>query len=587
MKQNRNIFRAAWIATALFVTACGLDKDSGQPESAASAGPSAVLFNLDGPLPEFSGPEEMFTPDAQNQYDLLKLMRKAVYDLNVQEIVVHIGAPTLSLARASEVVAALKQITAAGKPLTCHFDAADNVGYFIAAAGCPKILMSPAGTVEALGLAAEPLFLREFLAGLGISADMLHIGRYKDAAEPMMRDSMSEESREALDALLKELHRIFKDGIATGRKLSPEKVQTLIDGGPYDAKESLTAKLVDDIRPLSAFLGELRTKYAGGVDAEYGKTPPKQMSFSELIKIFGAAEPKKEQPKQDHIALVPVVGEIMSGESNDFMGGSDNVHDMSLIRTLDELKDDDSVKAVVLRIDSPGGSALASDNIWHAVRALGTKKPVIASMGDVAASGGYYIASAATEVFSIPATITGSIGVVGGKIVFSEAANKWGITPERLQTGTRAALGSPFSRFSDEERIALTRMMQSAYDMFIDRVTEGRGLERAKVLEVAEGRVWTGTQAKEFGLVTRMGSLDDAVNRAREAAEVPAGTPVEIVPKPKNLMDLLGEAFSEPQASAALRVAKRIPEIEEALTMTDLLMEQRVLAVLPWVIRVH
>ena len=586
MKRNRSISRAAWIATALFVTACGLDMDSEQPATAASKGPSAVLFNLNGPLPEFSGPEELFTPDSQNQYDLLKLMRKAVYDLNVQEIVVHIGAPSLSLARASEVVAALKQITAAGKPLTCHFDSADNIAYFIAAAGCPKILISPAGSVEALGLAAEPLFIREFLAGLGISADMLHIGRYKDAAEPMMRDSMSEESRESLGALLQELHRIFKDGISTGRKLSPEKVQTLIDGGPYDAKESLSAKLVDEIRPLSAFLGELRQKYAGGVDAEYGKTPPKQMSFTELMKMFGAAEPKKEKSKADHIALVPVVGEIMSGESNDFMGG-DNVYDMSLIQTLDEVREDDAVKAVVLRIDSPGGSALASDNIWHAVRALAAKKPVIASMGDVAASGGYYIASAATEVLSIPATITGSIGVVGGKIVFSEAANKWGITPERLQTGARAALGSPFSPFSDEERTAVTRLMQSAYDMFVDRVTEGRGLERAKVLEVAEGRVWTGTQAKEFGLVTRLGSLDDAVNRAREVAEVPAGTPVEIVPKPKNLMDLLGEAFSEPQASAALQLAKRVPEANEALTMTNLLMQQRVLAVLPWVIRVH
>ena len=587
MKRNRSISRAVWIATALFVTACGLDMDSGQPETVASKGPSAVLFNLNGPLPEFAGPEELFTPDSQNQYDLLKLMRKAVYDLNVQEIVVHIGSPSLSLARASEVVAALKQITAAGKPLTCHFDAADNIGYFIAAAGCPKILISPAGSVEALGLAAEPLFLREFLAGLGISADMLHIGRYKDAAEPLMRDNMSEESREALGALLRELHRIFKDGISTGRKLSPEKVQSLIDGGPYDAEESLAAKLVDEVRPLSAFIGELRKKYAGGVDTEYGKKPPKQMDFSGLMKMFGAAEPKKETPKQDHIALVPVVGEIMSGESNDFMGGGENVYDMSLIRTLDEIKEDDSVKAVVLRIDSPGGSALASDNIWHAVRALGAKKPVIASMGDVAASGGYYIASAATEVLSIPATITGSIGVVGGKIVFSEAATKWGITPERLQTGARAALGSPFSRFSDDERTAITRLMQSAYDMFVDRVTEGRGLERAKVLEVAEGRVWTGTQAKGYGLVTRLGSLDDAVNRAREAAKVPAGTPVEIVPKPKNLMELIGEAFSEPQASAALQLAKRVPEAKEALTMTELLMQQRVLAVLPWVIRVH
>lgn len=584
---TRKLLSAVLLNAAVLSIGCGLDMDAPASQTQESSGPFAVLLNLDGDMPQFESPEEMFSPRGQNQYGFQKTIRKAAYDLNVQEIVVHIGAPNLSLARASELVASLKQVTAAGKPLTCHFDAVDNVGYFIAASGCPRIIMSPAGSVEAVGLAAEPIFVRELLASMGIFAEMLHVGRYKDAAEPLVRDSMSPESKKALSSMLTELHRIFTDGIAAGRKLKSEDVQRLIDGAPYDARESLAASLVDEISPLASYLNGLSAKYAGGVTFEYGKPPQKQMSFGELMKMFGGGNTEKESPTADRIALVPVVGEIMSGQGSEFMPSGENVYDMALGRTLSELAEDTSVKAVVLRIDSPGGSALASDNIWHSVRALAAKKPVIASLGDVAASGGYYIASAATEVFSIPATITGSIGVLGGKMVFSEAANKLGVHTERIQTGRRAALGSPFSKFSNEERAAVERMMLSAYNLFVDRVVEGRGLARDKVLEAAEGRVWLGTQAEKLGLISRMGSLDDALNRARELAKVPAGIPVDIVPEPKNLMELIGEAFAEPQAVAVLRTAARLPAAREALTMTALFMQYRVLAVSPFVVRVR
>ncbi len=587
MKIYFRVFSALTAALCVNLVSCGFGSEDAAPSAETLSGPSAVLFYLDGEMPEFLSPGEIFTPEVQNQYDFLKTLRKAAYDLNVQEIVLHIGDPTLSLARASEIVAALKQVTAVGKPLVCHIDSVGNVGYFIAAAGCPKILVSPAGGVEALGILAEPLFFREFLASLGISADMLHVGRYKDAVEPLIRDDMSPESREAVQAMITELHRILVDGIATGRKMKPEDVQHLIDSGPFDAQESLNAGLVDEVSPLSTCLAALREKYAGGVNDEYGKPKQNPLSFGELMSIFSGGKKTKVEAKSARVALVPVVGEIASGQGNELMGGSENVYDMSLAHTLAKLKDDESVKAVVLRIDSPGGSALASDNIWHAVRALAAEKPVVASLGDVAASGGYYIASAATEILSIPATITGSIGVLGGKIVFSEAATKLGIHSERIQTGKRAGLGSPFTRFTDDERGAIERTMMSAYNLFVDRVVEGRNLERAKVLEVAEGRVWTGTQAVKFGLVTRMGSLDDAVNRARELAKTAAGTPVEIVPKPKNFMEMIGEAFGEPQAVAALQATKHIPAARAALSAVSLLMRERVLALSPIFVNIH
>ncbi len=585
MNVNKAIFTVAFAAA--FCVGCGFNGNEAAPSPKGPSGPFAVLISIDGDIPEFEGPEQMFAPEVQSQFDLLKILRKATYDLNVQEIVVRIGSPGISLARASEIVAALKQVTASGKKLSCHFDQADNVGYFIAASGCPKIMVSPSGGVSALGIAAEPLFLRQFLASFGVEADMLHIGRYKDAMEPLMRDDMSPESRESLGSLISELHRIFLEGIATGRKLDAANVQALIDGGPYDAKESLEKKLVDEIRPLSDFLETLRDKYSGGIEDEYGKPPAQQFSFSELMKMFGGAKPDTAEKKTERIAVVPVVGEILSGNGEELMGASGNVYDFALNKTLSDIARDDSVKAVVLRIDSPGGSVIASDNIWHAVRALAKKKPVVASFGDVAASGGYYIASAATEVYSIPATITGSIGVVGGKVVFSGAADKLGVHAERIQTGKNAGLESPLSKFSDSEREAVLRSMQGAYDMFVDRVVEGRGLAREKVLEVAEGRVWVGTQALSFGLVNKMGSLDDALTRARELAKVPAGTPAEIEPKPKNLMDFLNEAFSQPQASVASKVIQKLPAAKLALSISSMLLDEHVLAISPVFVQIH
>jgi protease-4 len=254
------------------------------------------------------------------------------------------------------------------------------------------------------------------------------------------------------------------------------------------------------------------------------------------------------------------------------------VRDMELNKTLREIARDHTVKAVVLRIDSPGGSALASDNIWNAVIALKAKKPVVASLGDVAASGGYYIASAATEAFASPSTITGSIGVVGGKIVLGDAATKLGINTERISTGNRANLESPFSPFSKDERQALAKLMRSTYDLFIERIVEGRNLEQSKVLEIAEGRAWTGSQAVKLGLVDKLGNLSDAIERARVLASMPAGTKVEILPKPKNFFELLSETFSEPQALLTRATAQGHPSIRHALSITSLLAKHRVLA---------
>ncbi len=568
-------------ALLAFLLLSGCDAGGDPPAGGKAAQPFAVVFHLDGEMPPFTNPQNMFAALSMSQYRLTSLLEKASADPGVQEVVVHLGSPAVSMGRAQELVEALRQVTARGKPLVCHIDSVDNVGYWIAAQACPRILVSPAGGVEALGLSLEAIYIRDLLSSFGVVADIIHIGEYKDAAEPLTRQEMSEHAREAAEGVLFELHRLLLEGIAKGRKMDSARVQAVLDGGPYNAKQTVALGLADEERTLQSTLDALEDKYPGGVNDEYGKPPPKRLSFGDLMKMFGQADAARSTPGPK-IALVPMIGAIMGGESNDIIGGGETIREMEVTRALSDLARDDDIRGVVIRIDSPGGSALASDNIWHSVRALAARKPVVVSMGDVAASGGYYIASGATEVIAEPGTLTGSIGVVGGKLVFAEAAEKIGVNSQRIQTGKRAGLTSPFREFSGEERAAIEALMKNHYDLFIDRIVEGRGLDRERVLSAAKGRVWTGSQALQIGLVNQLGGLSTAIARAQALASLPATAPVEIRPKPKSFMEVLGEALNDPGAAAVTRsLARRHATLGHGLALASLLLEEKVLAFLP------
>ncbi|MDD5308780.1 MAG: signal peptide peptidase SppA [Deltaproteobacteria bacterium] len=564
-------------ATTWLALGCGLDLGA-PPSPPVPLGPAVALLDIDGSMPTFPSSESFFSPGATNQRRLEKNLARAAADLQVQEVLLHIGAPQISWARADEIASAIARVAAAGKPVTCHIDDVDNLGYYLAAKGCPRIVVSPAGSVELIGLSLEAVYLREMLASIGVTADMLHVGKYKDAAEPLTSDAMSPEARESAESLLDDLSRLFKEGVAAGRKLDAAKVQALVDGGPYGAADAKAKGLVDDVGTLGALVSAYKERYAGGVIDDYGKEPAKPFSLADILKLFGGQGEAAANTATPRVALIPVVGPIDSGSGDDLFAGTEVVRDMQLVFALDKALRDDSVKAVVLRIDSPGGSALASDNIWVAVRALAAKKPVVASMGDVAASGGYYIASAATEILASPATLTGSVGVVGGKIVLEGALAKLGVKTETINRGSRASLSSPFRPFTDDERQVVMKLMQSAYDLFVDRVVEGRKLDRKLVLGAAEGRVWTGSQAKERKLVDRLGGLADAVARARELGKLPAGAPVELFPKPKTFFELLGEKLTEPEAMSAVRY---VPAGRKALSLVSLFLGEKVLAFAP------
>ena len=574
----RSLF--AFLAGILFIVQASCSKDKPaliQPQSMKT--PAAVIFEIDGAIPQFSGTGGLLPSTVTSQYKLTSLVKRAMKDVLVSEIIFHFGAPEVGWARAGEISDLIASATTSGKPVTCHLESPDNRTYWMAARACPQIVISPAGSVDLVGLSLESVFMKDLLDSLGVTADMLSMGRYKDAAESLTRTDMSPDARIAAEALLTDLNREFIEGISRGRKIDAAKVTTLINGGPYSASKALKAGLADRVETLGNIADSLRNKYPGGVLSRYGKAPPKALSFTDIISMFSNTGTQNQilSPK---VALISALGPVVSGGGDDsLLGGMDVISDVNLIDALSKAAHDPTVRAVVLRIDSPGGSALASDNIWHAVRKLAAVKPVVASMGDVAASGGYYIASAATEIFASSSTITGSIGVVGGKMVLGVGLEKIGIHSESIKKGRRAGITSPFHPFNEEERAAITSLMQETYNLFVDRVVTGRKLDKAKVLAVAEGRVWTGTQALKTGLVDKTGTLANAITRARELAQMP-DAPVVLFPKPKSFMDIIGEQFAN-QDTSVLAAAKRFSAGRRALALTSCLLKNKVIAFSP------
>jgi len=575
----------ALVAPLVVACDCGLGF-GGDDHSSGPAGPHAVLIDLDGPMPAFPGGGPLFGAIAESQYRIEQQLERLSRDPNVQELIVHVGNPEIGMARARELSDAIGRVAATGRTVTCHLEEPGNLGYWLAARTCPRLVIAPAGGVDLVGFALEAVFARELLDSIGVTAELMHVGRYKDAADSLTRREMSEESRQAAESLLVDLHRELVEGIAAGRKIEVERAEELVAAGPYSAAAALEAGLVDEIETLGRALEPLRERFPGGVVEDYGRRPEKPLSLGDLFGLLGGRPPAGRPVSAPRVALMTAVGPIVSGSGQqELLAGMELVRDRRLVDALGEAARDPSVKAVVLRIDSPGGSALASDNVWSAIRELAAVKPVIASMGDVAASGGYYMASAATEVFASPTTITGSIGVVGGKLVIGEGLSRIGVEVETVASTERAHLFSPFTPFAEGEREVVLQLMRTAYDLFVDRVAEGRALDRDAVLAAAEGRIWSGFQAREKGLVTTLGTMADAVERARELGGLPGG-PVDLFPPPKSVMELIGEALAGSEVGV-LAVLRRRPAGRHALLLASGLLERRVLAVAPFAIEVR
>jgi protease-4 len=465
---------------------------------------------------------------------LVVRLRALAKNEQLQGMFLRVEPLAISLPDLIELRAAMHDFRAAGKKLYCHAESAMNATYLVLSA-CDRIALAPLGDVALTGPSAMPIHIKPLLDKLSITADFIHVGAYKGAAEPLTRDVPSPEMQETLGAILDRRYQTMVDIVATERKLDPAAVRGLIDEALFPAEDALAKKLVDEVTPWEEFRDSVKAPWAK-MEIEPDDKDQLQ-AMMKIARFLGAIPP--ERPLGDHVAVVYALGDIKDGDGDGVIGARQEIASHTMVSALRAITADASVKAVVLRIDSGGGSAQASELIWNAVEQLKAKKPVIVSMSDVAASGGYYIASGATKIFAQDDTLTGSIGVVGGHIAPAAGLAKLGVNTFPMGRGKHATLMSSFAPWTDDEKKLMQNHMEAVYKVFVSRVAAGRKKTAEQVQPIAQGRVWTGTKAKELGLVDEIGGLDAAIAEASKLGKVDDAIDVEVYPPAPTLRDLL------------------------------------------------
>ena len=445
---------------------------------------------------------------------------------DIQAVLIGFQGLEVGFAKMTEIRNAILGVRESGKKVFCYMESFGNGGYYLATA-CDKIFLNPAGDVWVTGLISTAIFFKDMFDKIGVEAEFEKIGAYKSAPESFIRDSMSEASREQINALLDDFFSVYVESVSKARNMKIDEVKDLINNGPYTAPQALEKGLVDEL----VYQDEIKDKLKDIL----GKKPIiKEFKKEYKRKPYETAWKYSTQPTSK-IALIYASGGISSGKNRKGFG-SQTMGSETIAKAIRKAREDKSVKAIVFRIDSPGGSALASDVIWREVYLTTTgedKKPFIVSMSDVAASGGYYIACAADTIVANPLTITGSIGVFGGKFNFAGLLDKIGVNTETIKRGDNADLLSPFKAGSEEERKKMRDYIGWIYDDFTKHVADGRGMTQDEVKKVGEGRVWSGVRAKKIGLVDELGGLTRALEIAKEAAGIEKDKEVmlKILPK--------------------------------------------------------
>ena len=437
-----------------------------------------------------------------------------------------------------EVRGALNDFKASGKPVTAYLTYATTKSYYLASVASDLVL-DPYGVIMMPGLASEPTFFAGAFEKYGINVQVTRVGKYKSAVEPFTRREMSPENREEVKKLLNDIWGGLLDDIAPSRDLSPEKIQTIVDAeGLIRPEAAKSGHLVDRI----AYRDEVYDTLKAKTGRSGSKEPFKQVSLINYAKVAkDSPEPSKKDGagakpagKSGRIAVIYAEGEIVDGE-----GDSGDVGGTRFSRELRKLRQDDNVKAVVLRVNSPGGSASASEVIQREVRLLKKVKPVVVSMGSYAASGGYWISAYGDRIFAEPTTITGSIGVFGIQFDVKRLANDFGVTFDSVKTGKFADALTISRPKTDEELAVLQRMVDWIYGEFVAKVAEGRNLAAARVEEIAQGRVWSGAEALEIGLVDELGGLNAAIAHAADKAGVAGNYRLVEYPRQKELFEAI------------------------------------------------
>ncbi|MDP2317280.1 MAG: signal peptide peptidase SppA [Pseudomonadota bacterium] len=505
---------------------------------------------------------------------LLRRMKHAASDPQVRGLLLEIDSAPFSLAQVEEIRGVLREARANGKPVVAYLNGeASNAAYLLATAS-DRVYLHPAGQLDLVGLGAETQYFRGALELVGVSAQYAKRGQFKSAPEQWTESQSTDPARLEMNELLDDLYGTLVDGIAVGRGKSPEDIRTLIDKGPFTSQEAEKNGLVDGLVYPDELQKALSDAFPDGFsrDEDYARFPD-----------LSGWEPQRA------VAVVIIDGAISSGQSSSggLLGGAATGSD-TVVQALDQARRSDAIKAVVLRVDSPGGSAFASDEIWRAVKRVQDEgKPVVVSMGGYAASGGYYVAAGADAIYALPTTVTGSIGVYGGKINGGGLFEKLEIHTEQFNRGRNAGMYSISRPFDDIEFAALDRMIADTYRQFKEKVQDGRNLSPEKVEELAQGRVWSGVDAKEKGLVDEHGGFFDAVERARSEAGMKPDAPYTLITfDPWNgggdLPTQLVRADLPERIARAFAPKIEVPQELKSFWALSALRDERIFAMMPY-----
>jgi len=506
-----------------------------------------LILTLEGEVPEKAGLDMglPFLPQSSQVtvIDVWQGLKRAAVDPKIKAVVLMPRGMAVGWAKLQELRGDLLEFKKSGKPLLVFLRAPRTPEYYLATAA-DKIYMVPEDMLDVKGVRAEVTYFKGALDKLGAKMEAEHAGKYKDALDTYTRTGMTAETREVLNSVLDGLYGHLVETISSGRRMSVDQAKAAIDEGPFLAEQAVKLKLVDATLYEDQFFDEVK-KALGGAEV-------KRVALTDYLKAAGSEGKSK-------VAIIVSDGAIVRGGSSGNAFGEDgSITVANSLKVLREVGADESIQGVILRVDSPGGDAVASDEILREVKLLSKKKPMVISMSDVAASGGYYISMTGDPVIAYPNTITGSIGVIYGKVNLKGLYDKLGVTKDLIQRGQNAAIDSEYYELTPGGRKKLREGVEEVYKTFVGIVAESRKKKFEEIDELAQGRVWLGSQAKDRSLVDELGGLDRAVELVKERAKIAKTEKVRLVvfPKKKSLFEQLlnqGQSVSA-EASMARKV---------------------------------
>jgi protease-4 len=543
------ILTVALVVVSIFAVArFGTEKRTVVPDNAT------LILQLEGDIPE-RPPIEFPIPFFEQQTsstvkDVWELLRKAAVDSRIKAVVIEPRGISAGWAKLEEIRGDLEQFRKSGKPLIAYLKGPTTREYYLATAA-DRIYMGPEEYLDVKGLRAEIMFFRSALDKLGVQVEIEHAGKYKDFGDMFERKDMSPETKEVMNSVLDDVYGRLLATIASARKKSVEEIRATIDEGPFLAQQAVSKGLIDELRYEDQMFGELKDRLKSG-DIH-------KLSHRDYQRVTPASLGLEGKPR---IAFLVGQGDITRGSSSDDGFGDEGIGAEGFDKLLRRVGSDTSIRAVIVRIDSPGGDAMASDDIWREMNLLSKKKPLVISMSDAAASGGYYMAMTGDPIVAYAGTYTGSIGVVFGKPNVRGLFDKLGISEDSLQRGRFADIDSEYQPLSPAAREKLREGIDVSYHDFVTKVADARKRPYNQVEPLAQGRVWLGDQAKQRGLVDELGGIDRAIEIVKEKAKIGKDEKVAIVtyPPKRSILDVAmsrtPESMFESRATPFAKLAK-------------------------------